>query len=371
MVFVGLSDSFEDYYQAVRRCWRFGQQDEVSVYVVTSQLEGPVVENIKRKEADFKTMQENMIAKTQELTKANIREVPSFRSQYSTDVKTGKDWTLHLGDCCEIIKAVPDESVHFSIFSPPFSSLYVYSDSERDMGNCTTDKQFYDHMGFLATELFRTLKPGRNLSFHCMNLPMTKERDGVIGIRDFRGDLIRIFQAAGFIYHSEVTIWKNPVTAMQRTKAIGLLHKQLKKDSCISRQGIPDYLVTMRKPGVNPEPCTKTNESFPVSEWQEYASPVWMDIKEGQTLQRKSARAQEDERHICPLQLPVIERALRLWTNEGDLVLSPFAGIGSEGYVSLQMHRRFVGIELKPSYFEQAVLNLQAIETETQQLLFK
>jgi hypothetical protein len=203
-----------------------------------------------------------------------------------------------------------------------------------------------------------------------MNLPLTKQRDGVIGIRDFRGDLIRIFQAAGLIYHSEVTIWKNPVTAMQRTKAIGLLHKQLKKDSCISRQGIPDYLVTMRKPGVNPEPCSKTNETFPVSEWQEYASPVWMDIKESKTLQRKSARAEADERHICPLQLEVIERALRLWTNEGDIVLSPFAGIGSEGYVAVEMGRRFVGIELKRSYFDQAVLNLKQIELDRSNLLF-
>lgn len=371
VAFTGLSHSFESYYQAVRRCYRFGQERPVDVYVVTGALEGAVVENINRKERDFRTMQENMIAKTQELTKANIREVPSFRSQYARDIKTGKGWTLELGDCCEVLKSVPDESVHFSVFSPPFSSLYVYSDSERDMGNCVSDEQFYEHMSYLATELLRVLKPGRNLSFHCMNLPTTKARDGFIGIRDFRGDLIRIFQKAGFIYHSEVTIWKNPVTAMQRTKAIGLLHKQLKKDSCISRQGIPDYLVTMRKPGVNPEPCSKTNESFPVSEWQEYASPVWMDIKESQTLQRKSARAAEDERHICPLQLPVIERALRLWTNEGDLVLSPFAGIGSEGYVSLQMGRRFLGIELKPSYFEQAALNLEAIQRETDQLLFK
>lgn len=373
VVFVGLSDSFEDYYQSIRRCWRFGQVEEVQAFVIQTPLEGAVVENIKRKEADFQEMQRNMIAKTQELTKANVRDVPSFRSTYErrTAADSGGKWTMEQGDCVEVLKSFADESVHFSIFSPPFSSLYVYSDSERDMGNCLSDAQFYEHMGFLSGELLRVLKPGRNISFHCMNLPTTKERDGFIGIRDFRGDLIRIFQRAGFIYHSEVTIWKNPVTAMQRTKAIGLLHKQLKKDSCISRQGIPDYLVTMRKPGVNAEPCAKTNESFPVSEWQEYASPVWMDIKESGTLQRKSARAEEDERHICPLQLEVIARALRLWTNEGDLVLSPFAGIGSEGYVSLEMGRRFLGVELKPSYFDQAVLNLKKMASEiNSQLLF-
>ncbi len=370
MVFVGLSDSFEDYYQAVRRCWRFGQTDNVGVYVVTGALEGPVVDNIKRKETDFQEMQQNMIAKTQELTKANVRDITSFRSEYSTRAESGDGWSLVQADCVEALRAVADGSVHYSVFSPPFSSLYVYSDSERDMGNCLSDEQFYEHMGYLAAELARVLMPGRNLSFHCMNLPKTIQRDGVIGIRDFRGDLIRIFERAGLIYHSEVTIWKNPVTAMQRTKAIGLLHKQLKKDSCISRQGIPDYLVTMRKPGANPEPCSKTNESFPVSEWQEYASPVWMDIKESKTLQRKSARAEEDERHICPLQLEVIERALRLWTNPGDMVLSPFAGIGSEGYVALEMGRRFLGVELKASYFDQAVLNLRAASTAKAASLF-
>ena len=204
--------------------------------------------------------------------------------------------------------------------------------------------------------------PGRLLSFHCMNLPTSKERDGIIGISDFRGDLIRIFQESGFVYHSEVVIWKDPVTAMQRTKALGLLHKQIKKDSCMSRQGIPDYLVTMRKRGDNPERVTHTNESFPVSVWQRYASPVWMDINPSDTLQKQAAREHADERHICPLQLQVIERALELWTNPHDTVLSPFAGIGSEGHVAVKMDRKFLGIELKESYFNQAVLNLKAAE---------
>lgn len=276
----------------------------------------------------------------------------------------GIDWEMIQGDCVAEVAKLEEESVGYSIFSPPFASLYVYSDDPRDMGNCSDDAEFFAHMGYLIPELYRVLKPGRNLSFHCMNLPLTKERDGVIGIRDFRGMLIRAFEDAGFIFHSEVCIWKDPVTAMQRTKAIGLLWKQLKKDSCMSRQGIPDYLVTMRKPGDNESRVGQDEIEFPVSMWQEWASPVWMDINPSETLQRTSARADEDERHICPLQLEVIRRGIRLWSNPGDLVLSPFAGIGSEGYIALQLKRRFLGIELKPSYFEQACLNLEGVKAQ-------
>jgi hypothetical protein len=276
------------------------------------------------------------------------------------------------GDCCEVITAIPDESVGFSVFSPPFASLYTYSSSERDMGNCRTTEEFADHLRFLAGELFRVMQSGRNVSFHCMNLPSSKARDGFIGIKDFRGDLIRIFESAGFIFHSEVCIWKDPVTAMQRTKAIGLLHKQLCKDSALSRQGIPDYLVTMRKPGENKKPIAgeldhwagdntfKSDGRLSIDLWQRYASPVWMDINPSRTLQKGSAREEKDERHICPLQLDVIERAMLLWSAEGDTVLSPFMGIGSEGHVAIQMNRNFIGIELKPSYFKQAVRNLEA-----------
>lgn len=269
------------------------------------------------------------------------------------------EFTIINGDCVEELAKLESESIHYSIFSPPFASLYTYSDSERDMGNVKDDEEFFEHFGFMVAELFRVMKPGRNVSFHCMNLPLTKERDGVIGIRDFRGALIKAFEKEGFVFHSEVCIWKDPVVAMQRTKAIGLLYKQVKKDSCISRQGIPDYLVTMRKPGVNPEPVGQCPDDFPVSKWQQYASPVWMDINPSKTLQRESAREHDDERHICPLQLEVIERAVTLWSNKGDVVLSPFAGIGSEGFVSLQLGRRFVGIELKKSYYKQALQNLQ------------
>jgi hypothetical protein len=251
-----------------------------------------------------------------------------------------------------------EDSIDYSIFSPPFASLYTYSNSDRDMGNCKSYGEFYDHFQFLVSGLFRVTKPGRLLSFHCMNLQTSKFRDGVIGLHDFRGELIRMFVDAGWIFHSEVCIWKDPVIAMQRTKALGLLHKTIRKDSSMSRQGIPDYLVTMRKPGENAEHISHTNESFPVQKWQRYASPVWMDINQTRTLQYRSARESDDERHICPLQLDVIERAIELWSNPGDLVLSPFAGIGSEGFVSVEMGRRFVGVELKRSYFDLAKRNL-------------
>lgn len=275
-------------------------------------------------------------------------------------------YALYNGDSAEILKGIPSSSIHYSIFSPPFASLYTYSNSERDLGNCRTTTEFYDQFKFIVDELFRVLMPGRLISFHCMDLPLSKERDGIIGIRDFRGELIKLFENAGFVLHSQVCIWKDPVTAMQRTKAIGLLHKQLKKDSCMSRQGIPDYLVTMRKPGVNTEPVTHTNETFPVEIWQRYASPIWTDINPSDTLQAASARDEKDERHICPLQLTVIRRALNLWTNPGDTVLTPFLGIGSEAFVALQLGRRAIGIELKPSYYNQAVKNCAGVVASEQ-----
>lgn len=268
-------------------------------------------------------------------------------------------YSVYNMDCVQGLREhVADESVGYSIFSPPFASLYTYSASPFDMGNTKDDEEFYGQFRYLVDELNRVTMPGRLLSFHCMLLPTTIQRDGFIGLKDFRGDLIRLFQDAGFIFHSEVVIWKDPVTAMQRTKALGLLHKQVKKDTAMSRQGIPDYLVTMRKPGINPEPVTKTNESFPVSKWQNYASPVWMDINPSDTLQYRSAREHDDEKHICPLQLPVISRGIELWSNPDDLVLSPFTGIGSEGYEAVRMGRRFVGFELKESYYKQAIRNL-------------
>ena len=284
----------------------------------------------------------------------------------------GERFALYNGDCVEVLKGIPDNSIHYSVTSIPFASLYTYSNSERDMGNCRTYGEFEEQYQYLAREWYRVMMPGRLISIHCMNLPLSKERDGYIGIRDFRGDVIRWMQSAGFIYHSEVCIWKNPVTAMQRTKALGLLHKQIKKDSAMSRMGIPDYVVTFRKPGENPERIEHTNESYPVNHWQqvaspiwdEYATPVWWDINQSDTLNRNGAKEEQDEKHICPLQLPVIERCVELWSNPNDIVLDPFDGIGSVGYQAVKMGRRHIGIELKGIYYDIAADNLVLAEEE-------
>ena len=284
--------------------------------------------------------------------------------------EAGKNWFLYNGDSVEVMQGIPENSIHLSVTSIPFASLYTYSNSERDMGNSRTYEEFEQQYMYLGKEWYRVTMPGRNVCIHVMNLPSSKEKDGYIGIKDFRGDVIRWMQSLGFIYHSEVCIWKDPVCAMQRTKALGLLHKQIKKDSCMSRMGIPDYVVTFRKPGENTERVTHTNETYPVSKWQkvaspiwdEYAAPVWWDINQNDTLNGKIAREDSDERHICPLQLPVIERCIELWSNPGDVVLDPFNGIGSTGYQALLMGRKYIGIELKESYYNVAVKNLQAAE---------
>jgi DNA modification methylase len=278
-------------------------------------------------------------------------------------------YAAYHGDCVEVLRGLPDASIGYSIFSPPFASLYTYSNSPRDMGNVRDDAEFFEHFDYLIAELRRVMKPGRNISFHCMDMPSSKERDGVIGLKDFPGDLLRAFQRHGFIFHAKVTIWKDPVTAMQRTKALGLLHKSVRENAAMCRMGIPDYLITVRTPGEQQDRVTHGSE-FPVDLWQKVASPVWMDINPSDTLQFRSAREHDDERHICPLQLDVIRRGVMLWTNPDDIVLSPFMGIGSEGYVSLEMGRRFVGAELKASYYQQAVANLAAVTAKTEDLFF-
>lgn len=277
-------------------------------------------------------------------------------------------YAVYHGDCVDVLKGLPAASVGYSIFSPPFASLYTYSNSPRDMGNVRNDEEFFEHLDYLIAELRRVMKPGRNISFHCMDMPASKERDGYIGLKDFPGELLRAFQRHGFIFHSKATIWKDPVTAMTRTKALGLLHKSIRERSEMTRQGIPDYLLTVRCPGESEEHVTHTSEQFPVEVWQKVASPVWMDINPSDTLQYMSAREHDDERHICPLQLGVIRRGIMLWTNPGDIVLSPFMGIGSEGYVAVEMGRKFIGAELKGSYFHQACGNLKAAVCKTQDL---
>ena len=300
------------------------------------------------------------------------------------------NYAIYNGDSVEVVAGLPDNSVDFQIYSPPFASLYTYSNSDRDMGNVKDDKEFFEHFRFLVADLYRSLKPGRLMAVHCMNLPTSKQNDGFIGIKDFRGDLIRSFQDAGFIYHSEVCIWRDPVIAMQRTKALGLLHKQVKKDSTMSRQGIPDYLVVMRKPGDNENPVSGEFTHYvgdnppmgfkghqysdgrwyfvpgaqgtSIDVWQQYASPIWDDINQTNTLNFREGRDSDDERHICPLQLDVIERAMQLWTKKGDTVLTPFLGIGSEAYMAVKMGRKAIGCELKASYFDLARRNMLSAE---------
>lgn len=360
MAFVGLDDSFEKFYQAVRRCYRFGQKRNVQVHLFTAENEGQILQNLKRKELQHHEMSEKMIEHMKDIMNTELQGQVNIVDEYSEDTHTGEGYTVHLGDCVKWARRMDDNSIDYSVFSPPFADLFVYSNSDHDMGNCKDDNEFVEQFRFLVSELFRVLKPGRNVSFHCMNLPTTKMRQGFIGIRDFRGDLIRVFQDAGFIYHSEVCIWKDPVVAMQRTKALGLLHKTIRENSTMTRMGLPDYVVTMRKPGDCDERVTHDGvDDLPVDLWQKYASPVWFDIDQGRTLNKMPARDENDQKHMCPLQLDVIERCIHLWTNKGDLVFSPFTGIGSEGYTAVRMGRRFVGTELKPQYWKLACQNIE------------
>lgn len=360
-IFASLDFSFEGLYQAIRRSYRFGQEHAVNIYLVTTDTMQNVVEAIERKEKQFKNMQEQMIKASHA-----VKPVSSYIGQHAEYVTDYCE--LRLGDCVQLIQDVPDESVGFSIFSPPFASLYTYSDKIEDMGNCADYESFAYAFQLLVNDLYRVLWSGRNVAVHCMDLPIQKGKEGFIGLRDFSGLIRESFENAGFIYHSRVTIWKNPVTEMQRTKSLGLLHKQVKKDAAMSRVGIPDYLLVFRKPGEhrNPVIC-----DIPVEVWQQYASPVWMDIDYGDTLNVREARHENDERHICPLQLPTIERSIHLWTNEGDTVLTPFLGIGSEAYQAIKMKRKAIGFELKDTYFDVAVKNVQAaIAGQNQMSLF-
>lgn len=360
VAFVGLSYSFEDFYQALRRSYRFGQTRQVNAYIVQASTEGAILKTINRKIEQHKEMQDRM-----KLAAA------AFQSQQKklimkTDITTacGEGWTLHHGDCVRVAREIEDESVDFAVFSPPFADLFTYSDDLQDMGNCADMSEFTKHFELLIAEIARVLVPGREVAVHCLDLLSTKWKHGKIEFQDFSGEIIRAFWRHGFLFHSRITIWKSPVTEMQRTKAHGLLHKTLTADSSDSRVGSPDYLLVMRKPGDNPKPVTKDKSRYPVSWWQEVASPVWMTVDQGRVLNRDGARDNADERHICPLQLDVIERAIELWTNPGDLVYSPFAGIGSEGFGALTLDRRFVGSELKDSYFKQACQNLQNAKSQ-------
>lgn len=371
MIFMSYDFKFEAFYQAVRRCYRFGQKKPVEVHILVPESQANVRKSILEK-------QKRHFEMIQEMSKySSETDYKSNKSNFLIDKKEVKTENYHVinGDCVQETKRLETNSVDLTVFSPPFAELYVYSDKEEDMGNVANYKEFEKHFKYLIPEIKRVLKDGRICAIHCMDLPIQKGKEGFIGLRDFSGMLIQWFTEMGFIYHARTTIWKNPVTEMQRTKALGLLHKTIKKDSSMSRVGIPDYVLFFRNEGENETPIQHQDKSadlpnyLPVDLWQKYASPVWMDVDYGRTLQYRCARDGNDEKHICPLQLDTIERIIHLYSNEGETVLSPFGGIGSEGYQAIKMNRKSVSIELKESYFAINKENHKAIDLEKKSTL--
>jgi len=362
-IFASLDFSFEGLYQSIRRSYRFGQTNEVRIFLITTDTMQNVQKSINVKQKQFEIMQEEMST----AVNANMNGEMMQNAIHDTTEINNDLYRIKCGDCVELIKDLQDNSVGFSVFSPPFAELYTYSSYAEDFGNCRDYKEFLTQFSYLVKELFRVVMTGRNVAVHCMDLPIQKGKEGYIGLRDFSGMILSAFEAAGFIYHSRITIWKNPVTEMQRTKALGLLHKQVKKDSTKSRVGIPDYVLVFRKDGDAISPVE--NESIPVDLWQKYASPIWYDIDYGNTLQGyRNGREEKDEKHICPLQLDTIERLIHLYTNERDTVLTPFMGIGSEVFQAVKMHRYGIGFELKESYFCQAAKNISSVAKSLNQL---
>lgn len=355
-IFASLDFSFEATYQGIRRSYRFGQAESVNIYLISTDTMGNVIESFEAKQKSFQDMQ---LAMTKAMCRNINNQITLKKMEVDNSYKSDK-CDIRLGDCVQLIREVPDESVGFSIFSPPFAELYTYSDKLEDMGNSRDYKEFFTAFNYLVKELYRVMWSGRNVAVHCMDLPIQKGKEGYIGLRDFSGMILESFTAAGFIYHSRVTIWKNPVTEMQRTKALGLLHKQVKKDAAMSRVGIPDYLMVFRKEGVHDHPV---HCNIDVNTWQKFASPVWNDIDYSKTLNARRARGENDEKHICPLQLDTINRAITLWSNPGDTVLTPFLGIGSEVYEAIRLGRFGRGFELKDSYFKEAINNIKEMES--------
>jgi DNA modification methylase len=371
VVFMGLTYSFEQFYQAVRRTWRFGQERPVTVHTITDAFaEGEIGKVVAAKDEEHQKMVEKMREAMRDHGAGSRSD--ELKVAANDVSESGRSWEMRQGDCVQLMRKMEDESVRFSVFSPPFSNLYIYSDMREDMGNAADDAEFLEHYRYMARELHRITLRGRLAAVHCKDLPRYRGRDGAAGLYDFPGELRRVMEEEGWQYHSRVTIWKCPVIEMQRTKNNGLLYKTLRADSSHSRQGMADYVIVFRKwvdcDDPFPEPVKHTKDSFPLDQWQEWASPVWMDIQQTDVLNVRVAREDRDEKHICPLQLDLVERCVKLWSNTGDLVFSPFAGIGSEGYVSVKHGRRFLGTELKPAYFEQAVRNLEHAESSSQEL---
>jgi DNA modification methylase len=362
-IFASLDFSFEGLYQAIRRSYRFGQKNEVNIYLITTDTMSNVKQSIDNKQKQFEIMQDEM----SNAINANLNNQLMTSASLDTTEENNEWYKIKRGDCVQLITQIENESIGLSVFSPPFAELYTYSSHIEDMGNSKDYNEFLKQFSFLIKELYRVMMQGRNVAVHCMDLPVQKGKHGFIGLRDFSGLLLRAFEDAGFVYASRVTIWKDPVVEMQRTKALGLLHKQVKKDSTMSRVGIPDYVMIFRKDGERTNPVTNTD--LPVDLWQKYASPVWMDINYGNTLQGfRNGREENDEKHICPLQLDTIERLVHLYSNKGDTVFTPFMGIGSEVYQAVKMQRKGIGFELKESYYDLAKANLRSCVQSKNQL---
>jgi len=366
VAFLGLSDSYEAYYQAIRRCYRFGQTRQVKVRVVLADVEAEIIANVKGKEAEAAALARKIVEAVQDYERQEIGMSERQRDEYHEETVESHDYTIHRGDCVEVTRSkVADESVDFSVFSPPFSSLFTYSNSPRDIGNARTDDEFFRHFDYLIPELLRVTKPGRLVAVHVANVPAMLSRDGYIGVKDLRGDVVRHFQSGGWIFHGEVTIDKCPQAQAIRTKSKSLLFVQKERDSSWLRPALADYVLVFRKPGENVVPIQ--NDDVTREDWIEWARPIWYGIRESDTLQAREAREEKDEKHLCPLQLGTIERCIRLWSNRGEVVFTPFMGIGSEVYQAIKCGRRGLGIELKGTYFACAVKNVRQAASEVRE----
>ena len=355
-VFVGIGDSYEQYYQAIRRSWRYGQTEPVKVSIVVSEIEERIVANVREKELAAERMAEEMVKRMSDLEKAEIHGTAREEASYKRDSASGDGWKMALGDCVDVLKEIGNAAIDFSVYSPPFSNLFTYTNSPRDMGNCRGEEEFFKQFTFMVRDLLRVTKPGRLTACHLSQLPAMLSRDGWIGLKDFRGAVIRCFTDNGWVHHGEFAIQKNPQAQAIRTKARGLLFVTLKRDSTLLRPALADFVCIFSKPGENAVPVIPdvTNE-----EWIEWAQGIWTGIRETEVLQVREARDEKDEKHLCPLQLDVIDRLVRLYTNKGETVFSPFAGIGSEGYQAILRGRKFIGVELKESYWRVACENLK------------
>jgi len=360
MVFFGLNDSWESWYQCIRREWRYGQTEAVNVYVVLSNLEAAIYQNVLRKDAMAKRLRMGMIEMLRDRERGELKMEESARSTYAERTITGKNWTAMLGDSCKRLAEIEENSVDLSVYSPPFADLYTYTDSERDLGNSRNSDQFFEHYRFIIGEVLRVTKPGRLTCVHTSDIPAMSNRDGYIGVKDFPGQVIRAYQEQGWTFFGRAFVQKNPQSQAIRTKAKGLLFVQIRKDSSDSRPALIDQVLIFKKPGDNAVPVTPVEHGELDNEtWIEWAHGIWLGIQESDTLRYHDARDTDDEKHICPLQLGTIERCIKLYSNPGELVLTPFLGIGSELFMAVKLGRRGIGIELKESYFDLAVRNLE------------